>query len=163
MNPWIQHIKSYAKDNDMSFGCAITEARASYQTVKQLKSKPALNIELPGEVKGDIQTKTIKIKKSKKSKNPIIEADNNAPKMRRIKIKKASIVEEPEMLGDGIGPSILHQAYGAIKSKNDQRLARQDLQQSRRDHEKEQIENQRLMEIAQAKKASREKRLAKKT
>ena len=160
-NPWITHIKDYAMQNDLTFGCALTASRDSYRTVKQLREKPVLTeLEIPDPVQVDTHTKTIKIRRAKTSEK---QADNNAPKMRRIKIKKASPVEEPEMSGDGIGPSILHQAYGAIKSKNDQRLARQDLQQSRRDHEKEQIENQRLMEIAQAKKASREKRLAKKT
>ena len=30
VNPWIEHVKQYAKDNNVSYGCAISEAKASY-------------------------------------------------------------------------------------------------------------------------------------
>lgn len=35
-NPWIEHVRKYAKDNNISYGCAVTEAKASY--VKQPKA-----------------------------------------------------------------------------------------------------------------------------
>ena len=36
-NPWIEHVKKYAKDNNISYGCAITEAKGSY--VKKSSAK----------------------------------------------------------------------------------------------------------------------------
>jgi hypothetical protein len=29
-NAWIEHVRKYAKDNNISYGCAVSEARASY-------------------------------------------------------------------------------------------------------------------------------------
>lgn len=37
-NPWILHVKEYAQKHNISYGCAITEAKASYK--KPDKSKP---------------------------------------------------------------------------------------------------------------------------
>ena len=37
-NPWVEHVRKYAKDNNISYACAITEAKASY--VKVDKKKP---------------------------------------------------------------------------------------------------------------------------
>lgn len=36
VNAWIEHVRKYAKDNNISYGCAVTEAKASY--VKQPKA-----------------------------------------------------------------------------------------------------------------------------
>ena len=30
VNPWVEHVRKYAKDNNVSYMCAITEAKASY-------------------------------------------------------------------------------------------------------------------------------------
>jgi len=30
-NPWIQHVKKYAKDNGISYSCAISEASKTYK------------------------------------------------------------------------------------------------------------------------------------
>ena len=29
-NAWIEHVRKYSKDNGISYGCAVSEARASY-------------------------------------------------------------------------------------------------------------------------------------
>jgi len=29
-NAWVEHVRKYAKDNNMSYGCAVSEAKASY-------------------------------------------------------------------------------------------------------------------------------------
>ena len=29
-NPWIEHVRKYARDNGISYSCAVTEAKASY-------------------------------------------------------------------------------------------------------------------------------------
>ena len=38
-NPWVEHVRKYAKENNISYMCAITKAKASY--VKKSSSKPA--------------------------------------------------------------------------------------------------------------------------
>jgi serine phosphatase RsbU (regulator of sigma subunit) len=30
VNPWVEHVKKYAKDNNLSYMCAVEQARASY-------------------------------------------------------------------------------------------------------------------------------------
>ena len=44
-NPWINHVRKYAKDNNMPYACAITEAGASYKKKEKPKKevKPALS------------------------------------------------------------------------------------------------------------------------
>jgi len=37
-NAWIQHVKEYARKNNISYGCAISEAKASY--TKKAKPEP---------------------------------------------------------------------------------------------------------------------------
>lgn len=32
-NPWVEHVRKYAKENNITYMCAITEAKASYQKV----------------------------------------------------------------------------------------------------------------------------------
>ena len=39
-NPWIEHVKKYAKDNNISYGCAITEAKGSYVKKSSAKKSP---------------------------------------------------------------------------------------------------------------------------
>lgn len=29
-NPWIEHVKKYSREHNISYGCAISEAKASY-------------------------------------------------------------------------------------------------------------------------------------
>ena len=36
-NPWVEHVKKYAKDNNITYMCAITEASKTY---KKTKSNP---------------------------------------------------------------------------------------------------------------------------
>ena len=44
VNAWIEHVKKYAKENNISYGCAITEAKASY-VKKTKKTKEQLDAE----------------------------------------------------------------------------------------------------------------------
>jgi len=30
-NPWVEHVKKYAKDNNITYMCAITEASKTYK------------------------------------------------------------------------------------------------------------------------------------
>ena len=34
-NPWIDHVKQYAKDNNVSYACTISEAKASYVKISK--------------------------------------------------------------------------------------------------------------------------------
>ena len=38
-NAWVEHIKKYAKDNNVSYGCALSmpDCKASYQKTKESK------------------------------------------------------------------------------------------------------------------------------
>lgn len=44
VNPWVEHVKAYAKEHNISYGCAITEAKASYKK-KEKKGGRTLNQE----------------------------------------------------------------------------------------------------------------------
>ena len=40
-NPWVEHVKKYAKDNNITYMCAITEASKTYKKPQsKLQSKP---------------------------------------------------------------------------------------------------------------------------
>lgn len=39
-NPWIEHVRAFAKANNISYGCAITEAKASYTKKEKPKPEP---------------------------------------------------------------------------------------------------------------------------
>jgi hypothetical protein len=39
-NPWIEHVKRYAKENNMPYGCAISHASKTYKMKKPNESKP---------------------------------------------------------------------------------------------------------------------------
>lgn len=38
-NPWVEHVKKYAKDNNISYACAVSQAKASYVKQKTPKKK----------------------------------------------------------------------------------------------------------------------------
>ncbi len=37
VNPWVEHVKKYAKDNGISYMCAVTMAKASYKAPTKVK------------------------------------------------------------------------------------------------------------------------------
>jgi hypothetical protein len=37
-NPWVDFVRQYAKDNNISYGCAISEAGVAYRAMKQEKN-----------------------------------------------------------------------------------------------------------------------------
>ena len=40
-NPWVEHVRKYAKDNNITYMCAITEASKTYKKPQsKLQSKP---------------------------------------------------------------------------------------------------------------------------
>ena len=42
-NPWIQHVKDYSKENNISYACAIPKAKTTYQ--KMIRAKKMSNSE----------------------------------------------------------------------------------------------------------------------
>jgi hypothetical protein len=47
-NRWIEHVRDYAAKNNISYGCAVTEAKASY--VKNPPKVPKTNRKMPPRV-----------------------------------------------------------------------------------------------------------------
>ena len=42
-NSWVEHVRKYAKENDITYGCAITEARSTYVKIDKKKKTQELN------------------------------------------------------------------------------------------------------------------------
>ena len=56
VNPWVEHVRKYAKDNNISYMCAITDAKASYvkidpKTRKAEKEKESFRIDASNKYK----------------------------------------------------------------------------------------------------------------
>ena len=81
-NPWVEFVRQYRKDNNISYGCAISEAGPAYRSTKKggnPKQEKEEREEMMGEDFDTPKTPTkkrITVKKSptptKKSKNPWI-------------------------------------------------------------------------------------------
>ena len=39
-NAWVEFVRQYAKDNNVSYGCAISEASPAYRKMKAMNVKP---------------------------------------------------------------------------------------------------------------------------
>ena len=39
-NPWVDFVRAYAKENNLSYGCAISEAGPEYRKMKAMHAKP---------------------------------------------------------------------------------------------------------------------------
>jgi hypothetical protein len=58
-NAWVEHVKKYAKDNNISYGCAISKAKDTYVKKEKPKAKPK------AKPKKQLQKLDVKIKKAK--------------------------------------------------------------------------------------------------
>jgi len=86
-NPWIEHIRRYSKEHGISFGCAITEAGATYtKTTKPKTTKPKTT--KPKTTKPPINTN--EYKKRMNELNIILNDVN--------KLKKMKLREKPKPL-----------------------------------------------------------------
>ena len=65
-NRWIEHVRKYAKDNGISYGCAVTEAKASYVKAPKAPRKP----------RASKTPKTDKPKKKRMTKKQAAEVDD---------------------------------------------------------------------------------------
>ena len=39
-NPWVDFVRAYANENNLSYGCAISEASPAYRKMKAMHAKP---------------------------------------------------------------------------------------------------------------------------
>jgi len=39
-NPWVDFVRAYANENNLSYGCAISEAGPKYRKMKAMHAKP---------------------------------------------------------------------------------------------------------------------------
>jgi hypothetical protein len=46
-NAWITHVKEYARENNISYACAVSKAKASYQTKEQKQNEAFRQSVLP--------------------------------------------------------------------------------------------------------------------
>ena len=119
VNRWIEHIRKYAKENNIPYGCAISKARETYVKAPKLSKIEELRKYYPDNLKaiikklimydnkGDLETginfikqiiedksKPDDFKKYFKENNPkaynIVYKDDNEPKEPKKKIKKTS-------------------------------------------------------------------------
>jgi len=73
-NRWILFLRQYAKDNNISYSCAITEAAPAYRKMKEEmknkeEEKPLKGVlELPRAADPKIFSKMVKVKKQKQKK-----------------------------------------------------------------------------------------------
>ncbi len=54
-NPWIEHVRKYAKDNNLTYACAITHAKSSYNKKDGPKPKPKTDSELVRELESELK------------------------------------------------------------------------------------------------------------
>ena len=46
-NPWIEHVRKYAKDNNLTYACAITHAKSTYTKKDGTKSTASNQLPQP--------------------------------------------------------------------------------------------------------------------
>ena len=64
-NPWVDFVRAYAKDYNISYGCAISEAGVAYRKMKQEAKLP----KTPTKKRITIKPKIKKIKSKVSTKN----------------------------------------------------------------------------------------------
>ena len=66
-SPWVEHVRKYAKDNNISYMCAISDASKTYDKKKPIKKKsePVKKKKEPVKKKSEVKKKTEPIKKNK--------------------------------------------------------------------------------------------------
>ena len=103
-NPWVEHVRAYAKKNNISYMCAIGKASATYQKKKRVK-KEKVKKEKVKKVKKEKVKKISKKEKVKKIKKEIslfpnqqidrwIEKIDDENKKKKEKVKKISKKEK---------------------------------------------------------------------
>jgi len=71
VNQWIQFVRQFAKDNNISYGCAISEAGPAYRNMKQGGNSKRERVEMESMAMEDFDVPMKQV--GRKSKNPWIE------------------------------------------------------------------------------------------
>jgi len=70
VNQWVQFVKEYARENNISYGCAISEAGQAYRNMKQGGNSKRERVEMDTMAMEDFDAPIKKVGKT--SKNPWI-------------------------------------------------------------------------------------------
>jgi hypothetical protein len=71
VNQWVQFVKEYARENNISYGCAISEAGPAYRNMKQGGNSKRERVEMDDMAMEDFDAPKIEVGKT--SKNPWIQ------------------------------------------------------------------------------------------
>ena len=71
VNQWVQFVKEYARENNISYGCAISEAGPAYRNMKQGGNSKREKQEMENMMGEDFDAPMKQV--GRKSKNPWIE------------------------------------------------------------------------------------------
>lgn len=68
-NRWIEHVRKYSKDHNISYGCAVSEAKASYVKAPKAPRKPRASKTPKEKAPSTRQSRVAKPKAQKKMMN----------------------------------------------------------------------------------------------
>ena len=71
VNQWVQFVRQFAKDNNISYGCAISVAGPAYRNMKKGGNSKREKQEMENMTMEDVDTPVKQV--GKKSKNPWIQ------------------------------------------------------------------------------------------
>ena len=125
VNQWVQFVRQYAKDNNISYGCAISEAGPAYRNMKRGGNTRRVKNERESMTGEDFDAPIKKVGKT--SKNPWIQfvkeysqKNNLKPKDAMKEIKRLGLYTNSSMSGKGFGdlPDELQEKIGYDMDNN---------------------------------------------
>ena len=87
VDQWVDFVRQYAKDNNISYGCAIFEAGSAYRNMKQGGDTRRERVEMESMAMEDFDAPMKQV--GKKNKNPGIEFVKEYSRKNGIKYKEA--------------------------------------------------------------------------
>jgi hypothetical protein len=87
VNQWVQFVKEYARENNISYGCAISEAGPAYRNMKQGGNSKREKQEMENMMGEDFDAPMKQV--GRKSKNPWIEFVKDYSRKNGIKYNEA--------------------------------------------------------------------------
>jgi len=125
VNQWVQFVRQYAKENNISYGCAISEAGPAYRNMKQGGNSKRERVEMESMMGEDFDAPKKQVGKT--SKNPWITFVKKYSQENGIKynealreIKKLGLYNKSSMNGKGFGdlPDELQEKIGNNMDNN---------------------------------------------
>ena len=87
VNQWVQFVKEYARENNITYGCAISEAGPAYRNMKQGGNSKRERVEMESMAMEDFDVPKKQV--GRKSKNPWIEFVKDYSRKNGIKYNEA--------------------------------------------------------------------------